>query len=54
MLIDGKKVSGVLIENFINEDSNKTILGVGININSHHKESKNFIYPSIRDRKSVV
>tara|TARA_B100000579_G_scaffold437715_1_gene468555 strand:+ start:134896 stop:135645 length:750 start_codon:yes stop_codon:yes gene_type:complete len=47
VLIDGKKVSGVLIENFINEDSNKTILGVGININSHHKESKNFIYPSI-------
>jgi len=47
VLIDGKKISGVLIENLIVGKFSKTIVGVGININSSHKDSKNFIYPSI-------
>ena len=46
VLIDGKKISGVLIENFIEGKFSKTIVGVGININSNHKDLKEFIYPS--------
>lgn len=46
VLIDDKKISGVLIENFIKDGISKTILGIGININSDHNQSKNFIYPS--------
>ena len=36
VLVDEKKISGVLIENFIQGGVSKTILGVGININSSH------------------
>ncbi|MBA47005.1 MAG: biotin--[acetyl-CoA-carboxylase] ligase [Dehalococcoidia bacterium] len=46
VLVDEKKISGVLIENFIQGGVSKTILGVGININSSHSGSQNFIYPS--------
>ena len=46
VLIEGKKISGVLIENFIKGKLSKTIVGVGININSSHKDSKKFIYPA--------
>ena len=45
VLVDGKKISGVLIENYI-KTSNYSIIGVGININSNHKHNKKFIYPS--------
>tara|TARA_B110001454_G_scaffold97025_1_gene91831 strand:- start:973 stop:1725 length:753 start_codon:yes stop_codon:yes gene_type:complete len=45
VLVDGKKISGVLVENYINT-SNYSIIGIGINVNSNHKDKKNFIYPS--------
>ncbi|MDG2101945.1 MAG: biotin--[acetyl-CoA-carboxylase] ligase [Dehalococcoidia bacterium] len=45
VLVDGKKISGVLIENYI-KTNNYSIIGVGININSSHKNNDTFIYPS--------
>jgi BirA family biotin operon repressor/biotin-[acetyl-CoA-carboxylase] ligase len=46
VLVDGKKISGVLVENYINT-SNYSIIGIGINVNSNHKDKNFFIYPSI-------
>ena len=46
VLVDGKKISGVLIENYI-QINTYSIIGVGININSNHNHNENFIYPSI-------
>tara|TARA_B100001175_G_scaffold315106_1_gene325934 strand:+ start:2062 stop:2805 length:744 start_codon:yes stop_codon:yes gene_type:complete len=53
VMIDNRKISGVLIENYIKNDFSKTIIGVGININSIHKISKNFIYPSVSLKEIV-
>ncbi|MCH2674045.1 MAG: biotin--[acetyl-CoA-carboxylase] ligase [Dehalococcoidia bacterium] len=46
VLVDGKKISGVLVENHIKSD-NYSIIGIGININSDHKKNNTFIYPSV-------
>ncbi|MBL06758.1 MAG: biotin--[acetyl-CoA-carboxylase] ligase [Chloroflexi bacterium] len=47
VLVNGKKISGNLIENVIQGSLVKSIVGVGININSNHKSTNRFIYPSV-------
>ena len=47
VLVNGKKISGTLIENVIHGNMVKSIVGIGININSRHESTNNFIYPSV-------
>ena len=47
VLVNGKKISGTLIENVIHGNMVKSVVGIGININSRHKSTNNFIYPSV-------
>ena len=47
VLVNGKKISGTLIENVIHGNMVKSIVCVGININSRHESTNNFIYPSV-------
>ena len=46
VLVGGKKISGVLIENYI-KDENYSVIGIGINVNSNHNRNNSFIYPSV-------
>ncbi|MED5284305.1 MAG: biotin--[acetyl-CoA-carboxylase] ligase [Chloroflexota bacterium] len=47
VLVNGQKISGTLIENVIQGNQIKSIVGIGININSNHQAINNFIYPSV-------
>ena len=47
ILAGNKKICGILAENQINELKIKSIVGIGININSRHESTNNFIYPSV-------
>ena len=47
VLVNGKKISGTLIENVIHGNMVKSVIGIGININSRHESTNNFIYPSV-------
>jgi len=47
VLVEGEKISGVLIENYIHNKLSNTVIGIGININSNHKGQNRFIYPSV-------
>ena len=42
VLVNGKKISGTLIENVIHGNMVKSVVGIGININSRHKSTNNF------------
>ncbi|MFL2648693.1 MAG: biotin--[acetyl-CoA-carboxylase] ligase [Dehalococcoidia bacterium] len=46
VLVRGKKISGILIENYI-KDENYSVIGIGINVNSDHSRNNSFIYPSV-------
>ncbi len=47
VLVDGKKISGVLVNNFVNNsDEIWAVVGVGINVNSNPENIPDLIYPA--------